>query len=1053
MTKSHAFLMASACAWSSVPTLAETPDAPSSSPKPVDFNRQVRSILSDNCFYCHGPDKAHREADLRLDVREAALEAAVIVPGKPEESELVFRITSDLDVERMPPPAAHKTLTVDQIDLLTRWIAEGAEYQEHWAYQTLDRPEVPGVEGAEAESGPIDAFVLARLKTRGLSPSAEADRRTLIRRLSLDLTGLPPKPEEVGAFVDDEGPGAYERLVDRLLASPRYGERMAVPWLDVARYADTVGFHGDQNQNTWAYRDYVIKSFNENTPFDRFTIEQLAGDLLPGATDEQRMATCFNRLNMMTREGGAQAREYLAKYAADRVRTVGMAWLGSTIGCAECHDHKFDPILTRDFYALGAFFADVKQWGVYSDYSYTPNPDLRGYNNEYPFPPEIWVGSDALHRRIERLTEQVRQTALDSGLALERDPGARGPFDAWRTEVRDLLARDEAGWQVLKPSATSAEPTTKGKKARKEIKDQDQDGSAGVSAGPDGTIVFRREAVSDDEFRARPGAGWLASIRVEVLPDPEHDDQVLRGGASTATLKLSASVGSEGEAKPRAIGFRHAQANRSEPRYDSGSEIPGIQGGWKVDGESAEPLVGVWTLDRPIRLTEDDSLVLAMTGSLAGAVRISISPLAPEVPDGLALPTDLAGELEGDGNPTEDVLLAYLVSTAWDADAFRRLAGLDAEIIASRGGRTPVLVTEAWEPRVARVLPRGNWQDETGAIVEPAVPRFLPQPERASGEEDARLTRLDLARWLVGPENPLTARVIVNRFWAQFFGIGLSAQLDDVGAQGEPPSHPELLDWLAVEFRDGGWDIKKLVKQIVMSAAYRRGTNPPPGAAKADPDNRLLSHQNPRRLEAEFVRDNVLAIAGLIHLEPGGPPSKPYQPAGYYANIQFPDRRYDPEDDARQYRRGVYMHWQRTFLHPMLANFDAPSREDCIAVRTRANSPQQALTLLNDPSFVEAARALAARLLDDGAPADDAARLDLAFRRAVARPVTSEERESLLEFLEAMRAAYADRPDDAKALLRVGLAPGPDDADPIELAAWTSVCRVVLNLHETITRY
>ncbi|MFO0907547.1 MAG: PSD1 and planctomycete cytochrome C domain-containing protein [Isosphaeraceae bacterium] len=1033
------------------PGVAPALRAQSSPPSPprsrVEYNRDVRPILSDNCFLCHGPDAKTRKGKLRLDRRDDAVRDrdghAAVVPGNVEESELIARILSDDALDQMPPPSAHKTLTAAQKDILKRWVAQGAEYQAHWAYLPPVRPVVPALPDSSKVRNPIDAFIQKTLLDEKLAPSPEADRRTLIRRLSLDLVGLPPTPEEVSAFLADNSPRAYEDLVDRLLASPRYGERMAIPWLDVARYADTVGFHGDQNQNAWAYRDYVIKAFNDDKPFDQFTREQLAGDLLPNPTPEQLAATCFNRLNMMTREGGAQPKEYIAKYTADRIRTVGMAWLGSTLNCCECHDHKFDPFTMKDFYSLGAFFADMKQWGVYADYGYTPNPDLPGWTNDHPWPPEIVVDSPALAKRIGELkAEQARVVA-------SRVPSG-GAYEAWRRELAVFLKAHPDGWETPGPTvkAGNVAPRPARRAAAKKAAPVAPQRKANPPAQPDveddARIVFNGTVATTDEIELAPTPGWLAAVRVEVLPDPSHRDRIVRLGDRANVRPSFLVVDAAGKTRPLAI--RHAQADRYTPRYANGFEILGVQGTWLTDRSAVDRAhSAVYFLDRPVRLAPGERLRLRIPDNTAGALRISTSPLAPLDAQHPGFPRSLADSL----NDEATAHAYYLRSTAWNTEGYAAIKTLDNEILACHDGKTPVMVTERTnKPLTIRVLKRGNWMDETGEICKPATPAFLPQ---LSGTGDRTLTRLDLANWLCSADNPLTTRVVVNRLWKQFFGTGLSAQIDDLGAQGESPSHPELLDWLAVEFRERGWHIKPIVKQIVMSHTYRQDSKPRPEVRDSDPNNRLLASQNPRRLEAEIVRDNALAIAGLIHHDLGGPPSHPYQPGGYYEGLQFPDRDYIPERDSRQYRRGVYGHWQRTFLHPMMANFDAPSREDCIALRTAANSPQQALTLLNDPAFVEAARVWAARLLSS--TSSDPARVDRIFEQALARPPREKERASLLTFLDRARAEYRQRPDDARKLEGVGHAPAPAALDPVELAAWTTVCRVVLNLHETITRY
>lgn len=805
---------------------------------------------------------------------------------------------------------------------------------------------------------------------------------------------------------------------------------MAVPWLDLVRYADTVGFHGDQNQNAWLYRDYVIESFNRNKPFDQFTIEQIAGDLLPAATPETRTATCFNRLNMMTREGGAQPGEYLARYAADRVRTIGMTWLGSTLGCCECHDHKYDPFSTKDFYSLSAFFADIQQWGVYADYGYTPNPDLRGYTNDHPFPPEIRVASSYLKQRMQRLRARMTQTAQESSGALNR-----GEFEAWIRAGATFLAGHSDGWQALQPERLSSSNST--------------GGEAVGRLQADGSILLDAGASGDLTITLQPDLERIAALCVELLPHAQHGGSVLQKGGAPGLLTLTASVLSA--PRPRPLTFHFACARLAEPRYSNGFELPGVQRGWKLSGAHLhEPLRSIWTLAAPLRCKPGEQISVTFKGIRPGCVRIAASPFAPEDFENLAA-ADLKTWLE---KPRTDLAasrlqLAYLLSTAWNQECFARLRALQDELAGCRGGESPVLTTVAIAPAVTRVLPRGNWQDTSGETVLPAVPHFLPQPKEAGGR---RLTRLDLAKWLISARNPLTARTFVNRLWKQFFGMGLCDTVDDLGAQGEWPANPELLDWLAVEFREKGWDVKRMVRLLVTSSAYRQSSRLRPEVRAIDPGNRLLSSQNPRRLDAEFIRDNALTIAGLLNRDVGGPPCKPYQPEGYYINIQFPNRSYTADGDERQWRRGLYMHWQRTFLHPMLANFGAPSREDCVAARTAANTPQQALTLLNDPCFVEAARVFAARLLTSDA-VNDRERLRRAFQLALMRPPSLREEQSLLPFLQKMRGVYRSSPEEAKRLLAVGISQVSTAADPVELAAWINVCRVILNLHETITRY
>jgi hypothetical protein len=818
---------------------------------PVEFNRDIRPILSDNCFACHGHDASHRKAKLRLDVREAALAKEAFVPGKPEASELVKRLFLTDPDEVMPPPDSHKTLSAEQKELLRRWVAEGAKYQNHWSF---DAPVKPAA-GAPAEA--IDALVEARLRTKGLRPVAEADRRTLARRLYLDLLGLPPTPEEVDAFVADDSPDAYARLVERLLASPHYGERMAQGWLDVVRYADTIGYHSDTPRNVWPYRDYVIRSFNQNKRFDRFTLEQVAGDLLPDADIEAKVGSGFNRLLLTTEEGGAQAKDYQQRMLNDRVRAVGAAWLGQTTGCAQCHDHKFDPFTQRDFFSLGAFFADIHE------------PDI-GRREE-----GMLVVTPADERRLAELAAAatLAKQTLEKAVV-----GLGAQLDAWEKEAAEDLAA---------APATAAKGKAKAK-----------------AKSPDAALAAKAPAILQ-----KPAAKRTAAEKT-LLRD--------------FLLSL------------------HPEALKAER--------------------------------------------------------------------------------------------AAVIATQREHDAFR--AGLPKSLV----------TTKAATVRTVRILPRGNWMDESGEVVKAAFPHYLPQPKL-----DGRTpSRLDLARWLVSRENPLTARVTMNRLWMQFFGTALSKNPGDLGAQGELPPNQALLDWLAMEFMDSGWDVKHMVRLMVSSRAYRRASAAPVELTAADPDNRELARQSPARLDAELVRDNALAIAGLLVPKVGGPSVKPYQPDRYWENLNFPVRAYVADQGESQYRRGLYVWWQRSFLHPSLLAFDAPSREEACTDRTRSNIPQQALVLLNDPTYVEAARAFAARALAE--PGDDDRRLTWAWRRALQRTPEPAELATLRQVLTERRKAYQADPTAAQAFLKVGLTPPPAGLAPAELAAWTHATRVLLNLHETITR-
>ena len=996
----------------------------------VQFNRDIRPIMSDTCFHCHGFDAKSRKGGLRLDLREEALKAGksgalAIVPGKPDESEVIKRLYTKDEDDLMPQKESHKTLTNAQKELFRRWIAQGAPYEAHWAYVPLKAPAIPAMPAGGRN--PIDAFIGAKLAEKRIAPAAEASKERLLRRLSLDLTGLPPTPAELAAFLADTAPDAYEKQVDRLLASPHYGERMAVWWLDIARFADTVGFHGDQNQRIFPYRDYVINAFNANKPFDAFTREQLAGDLLPGATEEQKVASGYNRLNMMTREGGAQPKEYLAKYGAERVRSVSAAWLGSTFGCAECHDHKFDPIKSADFYTLQAFFADVKQWGVYADYAYTPEPELKGVNNDSPFPPEVKTTSPYLLKQDAKARREI------GAFALAKTEPAK--VAAWVASLRGFTEKNPDGWvnpagsfEVHK-AATTAAPAKKGAKTAPPTATGTAIAGSRQEVAAGQPVALKKALAKGEDLvvTLRPGALRIAAVRL-ALPGAKA------GARSSLTVGFSVR---DAAGKERKLGVAFADAAFKDVRFSGGAESLGLGNTWALTTPVTGAASATWLLDAPVALAEGDALLVAVDGAGTQPIQFSVTPFGGYDPLSIGIPK----------SPAEQAA-AFLCATQPVRADFDELKAMATKLREYRRGVAWSLVTEARAPLTVRVLPRGNFLDTSGPVVLPATPSFLPGYRQSN--ETKRLNRLDLANWLTSKENPITARTFTNRLWQIFHGTGLSAALDDLGSQGEPPSHPELLDWLSLEFRDHGWDVKRLVRLMVTSRTYRQSSSLRPELKDVDPNNRLLASQNPRRLDAEFVRDNALAIAGLLNIEDvGGPSVKPYQPDGFYEPLQFPNRTYVASKDAEQWRRGLYMHWQRMFLHPMLVNFDAPARDECVALRSSSNTPQQALTLLNDPTFVEAARAFATRLL--ALPADQD-RLNVAFRLAVGRDIKTAERASLGKLIADQQAYYAANPAEAAKLLKVGLTP-PPTGDAATHAAWTQACRVLLNSQEAITRY
>ncbi len=997
-------------------------------PETIQFNRDIRPVLSDKCYYCHGPDKNKRKAKLRLDTREGLFaprsDVTPVVPGQLEQSEVFHRITtSDMD-DHMPPPESGKKLSAHQIALLKRWIAQGADWEGHWAYLAPVRHALPEVRQQDWPLNPIDDFILARLEKEKLDPSQEADRRTLLRRLKFDLTGLPPTPAELAAFEKDASPDAYDRLVDRLLDSPHFGERMAMYWLDVVRYADTDGYHSDNYRSVWPYRDYVIGAFNQNLPFDQFTTEQLAGDLLPEPSRRARIASTYNRLGRTTEEGGAQPKEYLAKYAADRVRAVATVWLGSTMACCECHDHKFDPFKTKDFYRMEAFFADVKEQGVGK-----PEP--------------VKIPTSAQETKLQQLDQQMVALTqqLDTPTADLEASQAK-----WEAKLQADRAAGRLGWTVIKPvEFVSQHGAT--------LKLLDDHSLLAEGKNPDKDVY---------QIKLRTEREHLTGLRLEALTHPSlTHGRLSRANGNFVLTEVEVAVTAKDATNSRPVSIASALADFAQKDYPISAAIDGkADTGWAVEGHvKAADHQAVFIFKEPIAGGPGTILTVTLKHESQfkqhnlGRFRLAVISVDQPGLGKDGLPDEIATILgvtkdQRTGQQHQE-LAKYYRSMAPELDPVRdQLAQTKQARKEFEESIPTTLATVTVKPRTIRVLPRGNWQDDSGEIVTPAVPEFLPHQDI----KDRRATRLDLAKWLVSRDNPLTARVFVNRLWKLFFGTGISRTLDDFGAQGEWPLHPELLDWLAVEFEESGWDVKHIVRLIVTCQTYRQGSKPREDLREIDPHNRLLARQSRFRLDAEMVHDNALAISGLLVDQIGGPSVKPYQPAGYWAQLNFPKRKWEQDDGPSLYRRGLYTFWCRTFLHPSLLAFDAPSREECTAERETSNTPQQALTLLNDPIFVEAARVLAAKVIEEGGKTLPA-RLNWTFQRALNRPPEAAEARLLDTFYHKERERYAADPDAAKKLLSVGDEKVPAGLDVSELAAWSSVARVVLNLHETIERF
>lgn len=1036
----------------------------------VDFTRDVRPILSDKCFACHGPDEAARQAGLRLDTREGALAdrggRPAIVPGDPASSLLLQRIVHKSEALRMPPRASGPRLADKEVDLIRRWIEQGAEWRTHWAYVPPVRPPVPEVKLNNWPRNPIDHFVVAELERRNLKPSPEADRATLLRRLSLDLAGLPPTPEELARFLADRAPGAYERQVERLLASPRYGERMAMEWLDLARYADTHGYHIDSHRDMWPWRDWVIAAFNRNMPYDRFTVEQLAGDLLPNPTREQLIATGFNRNHMINFEGGAIEEEYLVEYVVDRVETTGTVWLGSTLGCARCHDHKYDPFSQKDFYRLFAFFNTVNEKGL----------DGRAGNAQ----PVLQLPTPEQEQRLKQI-----QAELEAKEQAFSNHEAENLFENWRrargasmpTPRRDgLVAHYEFEGSLVDTSGGYRHGST----ARGEViyssgriaRSAELNGETHVSFGDAGDFE------ADRPFSLAlwvQTTGYPAAVILQKIDDSETrrgfqleaDEAVplppLKRAQHLRFRLIHRWPDEVAEIRTRDMvlqDWRHVAIN-----YDGSGKAAGLR--LFIDGEARATVVVRDNLRGSIR----NAAPLE-----AGSPRASARPFKGRI-DELRLYGRQLEPVEVLQLAREEPIRAMLTgrtprprreadAQVYDArlrDYFLRFEApepirrLYLEIQALREAEqklnsqivTTMVMAEMDKPRETFVLGRGDYRN-LGEKVTPGVPAALPPMPPG-----APPNRLGLAQWLVDPSNPLTARVAVNRLWQMFFGTGLVKTAEDFGSQGETPSHPELLDWLATEFVRTGWDVKAMVRLIVTSAAYRQSSRATPELIELDPENRLLARGPRFRLKAELIRDNALAVSGLLNPAIGGPSVFPYQPPGIWEEVAYGDfftaQTYTPSTGADLYRRSMYTFWKRTAPPPSLVTFDAPDREKCVARRARTNTPLQALVLLNDPTYVEASRAFAQRLIRE-AGRDPARRIDHAFRLALARPASARERHLLRNLAARELAHYRSDPEAARKLLAVGESRYDRSLDAAELAAWTAVAGVILNLDEAISK-
>ncbi len=1013
------------------------------SSKGPDFNREIRPILSDHCFACHGPDEKARMVNLRLDTREGAFarkgDAAYIVPGNAEASLLFQRINHANKALRMPPAATGRPLNEKQIALLKAWIDDGAKWETHWSYTPPQRPELPAVKLKTWPRNPIDHFILARLEQENLKPSPEAGRATLLRRLSLDLTGLPPSPAETDAFLRDRSPNAYEKQVDRLLASPHYGEKMAMGWLDLARYADTHGYHIDSHRDMWPWRDWVINAYNSNQPFDQFTIEQLAGDLLPSPTRQQRLATGFHRNHMINFEGGAIPEEYQTEYVIDRLEATTNVWMGMTMGCARCHDHKYDPISQRDFYRFFAFFNTIPEKGL----------DGRKGNAE-PLLPIAPVGQlleidqlecaireqrDAIDDKQITAAQKAWEKAAQGHLAgpVKDNIAAHYPLDGALTDISGhyLHGRTIAGETAFGSGMVDKALTLT-------ADDQIELGAVTVDTAKPFTLALWIKPSSDkaEEIPILTAAG------IELRTEASHYQPELKRAA-----RLQVNLG-------RALRMQ--------------SREPVIIGDWthvaftwdgngkaalSIDGEPAAAdilennLTGPFQSTAPIRIKGYRGSLDDIRFYTRPITAMEINTLAVHMPAAALLDVQPARRDKDQNNRLRE----YFPTRAAPEPIRKQHAELAAlekrKAEMERAIPTSMVMQEMDKPRETFILARGDYRNKTEKVTA-AVPAALP-PLPAG----APANRLSLAHWIVDPSNPLTARVAVNRYWQTYFGTGIVKTAEDFGSQGEAPSHRQLLDWLATEFVSTGWDVKAMQRLIVTSATYRQSSKVPAGIHERDPENRLLSHMSRFRLPAELVRDNALAASGLLTAAIGGPSVFPYQPPGLWEEMAFHGiysaQAYTPSTGADLYRRSMYTFWKRTVPPAALSTFDAPDREKCTARRAITNTPLQALVLMNDPTYVEASRKLAERAITESTPPK---RIVWLFRQITLRDPTAKETTVLLNLARNQSAHYTAQPDAAKQLLAVGASPVNKALNRSELAAWTNVASVILSLDESITK-
>lgn len=1026
----------------------------------IEYNRDVRPILAENCFACHGPDSAARKGNLRLDKRDMAIESGALAPGKPAESEMITRIRADDDSQRMPPKRTHKVLTEAQKHLLEEWVRQGANYQPHWSFIAPVRPAVPAVRNQAWVRNPIDNFVLSRLEEAGLSPAPEADRRTLARRVSLDLTGLPPSPDMVEAFVQDKSPHAYEEFVDRLLRSPHWGEHRGRYWLDAARYADTHGIHFDNYREVWAYRDWVIGAFNRNLPFDQFTLEQLAGDLLPKRTLDQQIASGFNRCNITTNEGGVIAEEYLVLYARDRTETTSVVWLGLTAGCAVCHEHKFDPLSQREFYELAAFFNNTTQGAMDGNIKDTPPAVAVPRPEDRPRWQALQAEREQLAKQMATRKEALRPE-LDKWLRDSSRANMTGQIPSHSLRFHAPLLEDQGKPLSLLLNARELTiPTVKG---------------TGVSGGHiaakayrsvPGGIIAVANAGKFDGNQPFSYAAWVRLPRrnptgaVLAHMDDQHDyrgwDLWIENGKPAAHLVHKWPDNALKVVARESL--KNNEWHHLTVTYDGSSKAAGLS--IFVDGKKQETTVAADSLKDSIATEAPLTLAQRQHGSRIDNlqlqdVRIYDRQLGSDEPRLVAegtraqyLASRPADKLTA--QEREELTawwLANLDRPYQELAQRQHASDRETDEIKARGTIAHVMQEKPDMPS-AYILFRGDY-DKRRDPVKAKTPAFL-----HSMPADLPRSRLGLSQWLMRPENPLTARVTVNRFWQEVFGTGIVRTTGDFGVSGELPSNPELLDWMALEFRDNGWDIKRFFKLLVTSATYRQSAVSTPEKLQKDAANRLLSRGPRFRMDAEMVRDYALCASGLLAEKLGGPSVRPYQPEGVWeavAMIGSNTRDYRADKGNSLYRRSLYTFWKRAAPPASMDIFNAPSRETCTVRRERTNTPLQALVTLNDPQFVEAARVLAQQALRlPGKQPDD--RLDYLAGHILARSFRPSEKAILRTSLQSLLEYYKNHAGDASKLIGVGEAPLDATLPAADLAAWTMLVNEVMNLDEVLNK-